>query len=126
VHTEDGVITVSVTQDLWDKAKGVIRWIKVEMNKSDTIEFKQLESYRGFLVYLTRTYPDIIPHLKGVHLGLDSWRPWRKDHRWKMTIGEIQTALEEKGEDGTPLLAHANKAPMRVKWVPRLVDVLEP
>lgn len=100
--------------------------MRPELSPRCTIEFKQLESYRSFLVYLTGTYPDIIPYLKGVRLGLDSWRPWRKDHRWKMTIGEIQTALEEKGEDGTPLLAHANKAPLRVKWVPRLVDVLEP
>jgi hypothetical protein len=122
VHTEDGVITVSVSQERWDKAKGIISWIEAEMSESDNIDFKLLESYRGFLVYLTRTYPDINPYLKGIHLTLDSWRPWRKEDGWKTTLGEIRTALEEKGEDGTPLSIHVNKAPLRVKWVPRLVD----
>jgi len=42
------------------------------MNEEDTLEFKTLESHRGFLVYIARTYPMINPYLKGIHLSLDS------------------------------------------------------
>jgi hypothetical protein len=37
--------------------------------------------------------------LKGIHLTLDSWRPWRKEDGWKYALREIWTILEEKGVD---------------------------
>jgi hypothetical protein len=64
----------------------------------------------------------ITPYLKGVHLMLDSRRPWRKDDGWKMSIREIRQALLEKDTgEGMPLQS-GGKAPRSVKWVPRLVD----
>jgi hypothetical protein len=122
VHTEGGVITVSVSQECWDKARAILSWIETSMMESDTIAHKQLESYRGFLIYLVRTYPDMNPYLKGIHLTLDSWRPWRREDGWKFTMAEINTALEEKGQDHPLNHTSAHKAPLRVKWVPRLVD----
>jgi hypothetical protein len=65
----------------------------------DTIEQKQLESYRGFLIYLVRTNPDMNPYLKGIHLTLDSWRPWRREDGWKLTMAEIRLARKDKGQD---------------------------
>lgn len=124
VHVSgEGVISVSVTPERWSKAQGMINWISECMSTSDSIDFKVLERYRGFMVYISRTYPVITPYLKGVHLTLDSWRPWRRDDGWKMTMAEIRTAREEcpemddsvgLGEIGT------TKAPASVKWVPRL------
>jgi hypothetical protein len=47
------------------------------------IPHKELESCRGFLVYVTRTYGAMVPYLKGVHHTLDSWRPERDVDGWK-------------------------------------------
>ena len=38
-----------------------------------------MESIRGLLVYVSKTYKDMIPYLKGLHLTLDSWRPFRDE-----------------------------------------------
>ncbi len=122
IHTAGGVVTVSVSQERWDKAKTIVDWIEKSMNEGEDIEFKKLESYRGFLIYLVRTYPDINPYLKGVHLTLDSWRPWRRPDGWKLTLSEIRTALDEKKYEEGMSFTGTTKAPLRVKWVPRLVD----
>jgi hypothetical protein len=50
VHTEKGLVEVSVSQERWDKEKGMIVWIKVSLKEDDIIDFKILESYRGFLI----------------------------------------------------------------------------
>jgi hypothetical protein len=121
-HTEGGTITVSVSQEQWEKVKVVLTWLELSMLESDTIEHKWLESYRGFLIYLVHTYPDMNPYLKGIHLTLDSWRPWRREDGWKLTMAEIRIALEEKCQEYHSNHTSANKAPVRVKWVPRLVD----
>jgi hypothetical protein len=72
VCTGGGLVEVSVSQERWDKAKRIIFWIRDAMRESDTIDYKPLESYRGFLIYISRTYPAITPYLKGIHLTLDS------------------------------------------------------
>ncbi len=69
-------VDLVVSQERWDKAKAMIQWIADSMASDPTIEFKLLESYRGFLIYVCRTYPSINPYLKGIHLSLDSWHPW--------------------------------------------------
>jgi hypothetical protein len=64
----------------------------------------------------------VTPYLKGIHLTLDSWRPWRKTDGWKLTLGEIRAMLEEKGQDIGGALGSGNKAPDKVTCVPRLKD----
>jgi len=121
-----GGIYLSVTQERWNKTVGIIEWIEQEMQRGDTLDFKTLERHRGFLIYISRTYPVIIPYLKGIHLSLDSWRPWRKDDGWKMTMSEIQAALEDREEgDTSSTKVGDTKAPARVKWVPRMVFDLQ-
>ncbi len=34
---------------------------------------KELLSDRGFLVYVTRTYPALVPYLKAFHLTIEMW-----------------------------------------------------
>jgi len=121
VSTE-GTISVSVTQDCWNKTKLIVTWVVEEMAQSDTLHFKTLESHRGFLVYVGRTYPVLVPYLKGIHLTLDSWRPWQKSDGWKMTEVEIKHAL---GEGLGDLSQEDKKAPERVHWVPRLKNDVE-
>ena len=66
----------------------------------------------GFLLYVTRTYPSMVPYLKGIHLTLDSWRPQRDSEGWK--------------DSRIPLLAgswvgfNSSAPPTKVKAVPRL------
>jgi hypothetical protein len=91
-------VTKTVTQERWDKTKDKLAWIvaqleeaRVEAAKLEalgkpkekaTIPHKPLESIRGFLVYVGRTYTTMVPYLKGIHLTLDSWRLNRGSDRW--------------------------------------------
>jgi len=99
VASHEGVITISVTQDSWDKAKGIILWLREVMISSEGIEHKTLEHHRGFLVYKLWTHPLLNPFLKRIHLTLDSWRPYRAKDGWKLTSQEIQQALMEKEDN---------------------------
>jgi hypothetical protein len=71
-----------VTQERWDKTKGKLDWIARTMAgvrggdiseacPEGEVPHKQLESIRGFLVYVARTYSTMVPYLKGVHLTRD-------------------------------------------------------
>lgn len=115
---QDGSVFVTVTQERWVKTKSIIRWISNEMEESDVIEFKQLERYRGFLIYVARTYPMLIPYLKGIHLTLDSWRPWQREDGWKLTNSEIRAAMETKDSDTRWSSTSLFMAPAKVRWVP--------
>jgi len=61
----------------------MITWISDHVERLIPMLHKQLESVRGSLVYLSRTYPALVPYLKGIHLTLDSWRPNRDSQGWK-------------------------------------------
>jgi hypothetical protein len=122
VGIEEGVVYVIVTQECWDKAKMMVKWMCRDVESSDEVDFKILESYRGFLVYFSRTYPACVPYLKGIHLTLDSWRPWRKEDGWKYSLRDIRTVLE--GADVGEAIGCGEKPPGRVRVVPRLRDDL--
>mmetsp|Transcript_20485 Transcript_20485/g.29214 ORF Transcript_20485/g.29214 Transcript_20485/m.29214 type:complete len:595 (-) Transcript_20485:2495-4279(-) len=123
VMTADGFVSVSISQERWDKAKCILNWIQEHVTTGDDIPFKLLESHRGFLIYLVRTYPALNPYLKGIHLTLDSWQPWRLDDGWRMTLAEIRAALDDHPDFSS--FGTGEKAPPRVKWVPRLINDLE-
>jgi hypothetical protein len=120
VHTSDGVVSISVSQERWDKAKVILAWVNNHLQSGSDIPFKPLESHRGCLIYIVRTYPAINPYLKGIHLTLDSWRPWRKDDGWRMTLAEIREALHDNPDFDS--VGSGEKAPVKVKSVPRLTD----
>jgi len=83
--SKNGSLWVYVSDDKWNKAKQYIQSWQDEIcwcaqHKTPTaLPFKELEKGRGFLVYLSRTYPSIVPYLKGIHLTIDSWRPNRDE-----------------------------------------------
>jgi hypothetical protein len=95
VFSDNDAITVAVSQERWDKAKEIVKWVQEAMVHSEAINYKQLESYRGFLVYLVRTYPVMNPYLKGIPLTIDSWRPYRLKDGWKMTLSEINESRKK-------------------------------
>lgn len=121
VHSEGNSITVCISQERWAKAKMILSWITESCESGDSIEFKMLESYRCYLIYIGRTYPAIVPYLKGIHLTLDSWRPWRAEDSWKMSMSEIRMALQTQGHE-TSCFNLSSKPPPKVKIASRLHD----
>lgn len=68
MFAKNEVVTMCISQECWDKAKFIINnLIGESMVMSETTAFQQLESYRGFLVYISRTYPVMNAYLKGTH-----------------------------------------------------------
>ncbi|MFN9982055.1 MAG: hypothetical protein ACK53Y_19170, partial [bacterium] len=57
IHTVGERVTVTVTMDRWRKAQQMIQWIQECCVMGLPLDHKRLESYRGSLVYLSRTYP---------------------------------------------------------------------
>jgi hypothetical protein len=74
------------------------------------LDFKQLQSDWGFMVYVTQIYPAMKPYLKGFHLSLESWQGGQDAEGWKRPVKETKEDVqgtkldnrEEKDEDGGP------------------------
>jgi hypothetical protein len=79
VITNNTSVQTTLSKDRWDKAKSMITWIKEQISRGPVIEFKTLERYCRCLVYISQSYPALVPYLKGIHPTMDSWRPWQKD-----------------------------------------------
>ncbi len=96
----------------------MIQWIFDDILEGTPLCFKTLESYMGYLVYISGTYPVLIPYLKGIHLTLDSWWPNRETDGWKLSETEIQVLLAEKHlqPHRTP-----SQAPSHITSVPQLL-----
>ena len=84
VYIEDDGVVVLTSQDKWDRMKAICsHWLDL-INKGHTaLDFKQLRSDRGFMVYVTQAYPGMKPYLKGFHLTLEMWRGNRDSEGWK-------------------------------------------
>ena len=72
VYIDNQHVGVYIDQNKWEKTKGHIKWIKeqimecdkvteVKLSKNYGIDRKELERHRGFLVYVSRTYPAMTP-----------------------------------------------------------------
>ena len=136
IRTDGEGVEKMVSQERWDKTKDRIRWIQDQLEAAPNKKFpkilhKRLESIRGFLVYVSRTYSEMVPYLKGIHLTLDSWRAGRTVSGWKFedqeafeddgceltnTVDERIQPLELRGMDGTV------KPPLYVIAVERLAQ----
>ena len=119
---EDGV-GVNCTQEKWDKTKGYLLSIHEVISGSDLINHKMLERIRGFLLYVTKTYPAMVPFLKGIHLTLDSWRPGRDSDGWRLTMSEmLARGADKEGVEEDFAVLHAKGAPEFVTPSTRLED----
>ena len=49
---------------------------------------KELLADTGFLVYITWTYPALVPYVKGFHLTIEMWRGGRDVDGWKLKTGD--------------------------------------
>jgi hypothetical protein len=93
VFTSGGEAFVTVTLDRWRKAKSQVQWIHDTIKLGQSLCHGTLESYRGYLVYISWTYTSLVPYLKGIRLTLDSWRPHRDAEGWKMSENSATMAV---------------------------------
>jgi hypothetical protein len=85
ISTDGKGVFVTVSQEKWDKARTMIEATREELaSNGGCTNHKELERRRGFLLYVTRTYPAMVPYLKGIHLTLDGWRDGRDADGWKL------------------------------------------
>jgi hypothetical protein len=127
--TDNKGLYTCTTQVKWDRGKNIINnWVEeLELN-DNTLNRKEMMSGRGFLVHLSRTYPGLVPFLKGVHHTLESWRKGRNKDGWKYSRDEWRMFLGEVAENKVGfeqalqsyLEEDDTDAPARVKGVNRL------
>jgi hypothetical protein len=84
VVTDAHGVGVKATQSKWDKTRQLLEQTLQWIDSREPICRKSLESIRGSLVYLQRTYPSITPYVKGYHLTIDAWRENRDAEGWKI------------------------------------------
>ncbi len=133
VHTVYGQVTQTVSQEKWDKTRAKIGWMQGVIRSGDTeIDFKTLESDRGFLVYVARTYPGMKPYLKGIHATLDSWRGGRDKDGWRLDNKQNRVEDDEVDEErfepkiaGEEAFGVQTKAGKKVKMAHRFKDDVE-
>ena len=114
---EAGSLVGMVSQEKWDKTKALLKQL-TEMPGKVPLPLQRLLEIWGFLMYVVRTYPWLIPYMKGMYLTVDSWQPGHAEDGFKMMDKEIQ-ALEcncwgscslpcrredEDGANGTPVV----------------------
>jgi hypothetical protein len=88
--TSEGVFVLS-EQEKWTKAKALLQEVLDMLDAdSDNLDRKRLEQIRGFLGYVTPTYPCMIPYLIGLHLIMDGWRKNRDGSGWQLAMRELQ------------------------------------
>ena len=92
VHVIPGKgVCVLTSDEKWSKTKGIIsKWLECLEGGETVLDHTELLSDRGFLVYVTRAYPPMIPYLKGFHLTAEMWRGNRDADGWKLPPQKVK------------------------------------
>jgi hypothetical protein len=134
LRTDGDCPAVEVSMEKWTKTKMLIDELQeMQQNQEDRLPLKRLLQIRGFLLYVTRTYRYMIPHLKGLHLTIDGWRAGRDAEGWKNPNWELDiheslgrgSRLEAPELLGRGAWASDKNAPKHVKSVARLKEDIE-
>ena len=125
VHTSDQELQLFVSQEKWDKTKEKIYRLKEDVDSGNLLDFKDLESIRGFLIYVSRTYTSMIPYLKGLHQTISGWLPGRDIDGWKLSPQELEMELLRRETSPTPAIDPHKDAPATVPAKPRLKQDME-
>ena len=73
------------SEEKWRKLKALLKkWSDLLEAGETELAHKELLSDQGFLVYVTRTYPTMVPYLKGFHLTIEMWRGGRTEEGYKL------------------------------------------
>ena len=65
-------------------------WLSAEAQKGDHLNHKKLEQVKGFLVYVSITYPFMTPYLKGICLTLKQCRGGIDEDGWHLLESELK------------------------------------
>lgn len=78
-------VCVLTSDEKWKRMKDILsKWLERLERGDSELDHKELLSDRGFLVYLTRSYPAMVPYLKGFHLTIEMWRGDRDEDGWPL------------------------------------------
>lgn len=118
ILTDANGVYITVSQEKWEKSRKMVEDTLQELKDNDGwVSHKELERRQGFLLYVMRTYPALVPYIKGMHLTLDGWQKGRDDEGWKI-VGRKAREAQAKGEDTGK--DEGLNCPKRVKAKPRL------
>ncbi len=111
VHVLDQLgVCVLTSKEKWAKLQGILEKWRLALRRQDPwLSHKELLADWGFLVYVCRTYPAMIPYLKGFHLTIEMWRGGRDAEGWKLKGGDDSTVSSLQSltsMDGTRAGAH--------------------
>jgi hypothetical protein len=116
-------VKVLVTQDKWDKTKSLLAALTCELAEGDWLNFNFLESARGFMIYVSRTYRPMIHFLLGIHNTFDSWWPNRREDGWRQN--RLIISIEGHEDEAAPDLGQsAVLPPSTVKAAKRVLTML--
>ncbi len=78
-------VSVLTSVEKWAKMRAILDkwWVILLAEKKPKLPHKELLSDQRFLVYVTRTYPAMVPYLKGFHLTIEMWRGGQNAEGWK-------------------------------------------
>ena len=120
---------VTVSQSKWDKAKRYLEELLETFDSAEDLPSfnrKDLESKVGFLVHMSMTFPLMKPFLRGIYLTMNSWRPQRDWHGWKLSKKAFATFMSFMRRTGDYAEAESSQeddeAPVLVKAVPSLYE----
>ena len=121
-NDEDLGITVLTSQEKWDRVKSICKkWLTAIEEGAKEGNYKEMQSDRGFLVYVGQAYPAMKPYLKGFHLSLEMWRGGRDHEGWKLKKHSLPELVENDDEEGLEEILQENgPASGLTPFVPRL------
>jgi len=128
IRTTNDEVSVLVSLEKWEKGQIYVSELRAMWEADEDADGrrrgdrKRLETIRGFLQYLTKTYPSVTPYLKGIHLTVDGWRPDRDGDGWRVRKrgkGGDRRVEEEWGGKEVGWVVTSSEAPKRVALVPR-------
>jgi hypothetical protein len=97
-YTDQGLTRKFVSLAKWTKAKAFVDWLWACLGSDEEITRARYRSGKGFLLHLSQTYDFMQPHLKGLHLAEDAWRPNRGVDGWKRS-GTVQWGSDYDGDE---------------------------
>jgi hypothetical protein len=113
---EEGVISVSITQERWEKTVSIISWIREAMEMDNVIEFKTLEKYIPGLCVVDLPSNDGLFKRDPPNSGfMETWT----SGRWMEALSQREMEAIGDGKDPVELPSDP-RAPSFVRWVPRL------
>jgi hypothetical protein len=101
VRTNDGGVSMLVSQDKWDKLKSQVEELREMLEKEkegSKLCRKRLEQIRGCLVHVVQTYHSMKPYLIGLRMSIDGWRSNQDANGWRLPASELAKVMVKDGD----------------------------